>query len=179
MGKLEGETGGGGRWLVDVHSTQLSVLALSAVNLPGGQQRLRSLEDRLHMRDYLSEADLICVSQSTSCVLDQFYYIPECTCSTKCSISSINMNPKQPSYQFVFFPRTCKRRRQRCKLCTTTARSRCTRVRRATGVCRAACSCACRTHWCAARRRTATRCPAAPLLFSGKMGTSIIYEHYC
>ena len=61
MGKLEGETGGGGRWLVDVHSAQLSVLALSAVNLPGGQQRLRSLEDRLHMRDYLAEADLICV----------------------------------------------------------------------------------------------------------------------
>ena len=27
MGKLEGETGGGGRWLVDVHSAQLAVLA--------------------------------------------------------------------------------------------------------------------------------------------------------
>ncbi len=37
----------------------LSVLHLSAVNLPGGEHRRRSAEDELSMRTYLQEGDLI------------------------------------------------------------------------------------------------------------------------
>lgn len=37
----------------------LEVLQLSAVNLPGGEHRRRSVEDELSMRTYLQEGDLI------------------------------------------------------------------------------------------------------------------------
>lgn len=40
-------------------SLQDASLQLSAVNLPGGELRRRSIEDELMMREYLSEGDLI------------------------------------------------------------------------------------------------------------------------
>lgn len=47
------------RWKVDVNSRLNAILMLSAVNLPGGEQRKRSAEDELKMRQYLTEGDLI------------------------------------------------------------------------------------------------------------------------
>jgi len=47
------------RWIVDTNSRLDSVLLLSSVNLPGGEQRRRQVEDELSMRDYLQEGDLI------------------------------------------------------------------------------------------------------------------------
>ena len=48
-----------GRWLVDVNSYQHAVLNLTAINLPGGVQRRRDEEDKLHMREFFQEGDLI------------------------------------------------------------------------------------------------------------------------
>lgn len=39
-----------------------AVLMLSSVNLPGGQQRIRTYEDQLQMRTFFQEHDLISVS---------------------------------------------------------------------------------------------------------------------
>jgi exosome complex component RRP4 len=47
------------RWLVDIGGHQLSVLPLTSVNLPGGQQRRRTTEDQLQMRELYEEGDLI------------------------------------------------------------------------------------------------------------------------
>lgn len=47
------------RWKVDTNSRLDSVLALSSVNLPGGELRRRSAEDELSMRRYLQEGDII------------------------------------------------------------------------------------------------------------------------
>merc|ERR1719499_718865 len=47
------------KWKVDIYSRQDASLQLSAVNLPGGELRRRSVEDELMMREYLSENDLI------------------------------------------------------------------------------------------------------------------------
>ena len=47
------------RWKVETNSRLDSVLALSSVNLPGGELRRRSAEDELSMRSYLREGDLI------------------------------------------------------------------------------------------------------------------------
>jgi len=50
---------GQNRWKVETHAKLHSVLALSSVNLPGGELRRRSEEDARMMRDYLAEGDLI------------------------------------------------------------------------------------------------------------------------
>ncbi|XP_039288279.1 exosome complex component RRP4-like [Nilaparvata lugens] len=47
------------RWKVDTNSRLDAILQLSSVNLPGGELRLRSVEDERMMRKYLSEGDLI------------------------------------------------------------------------------------------------------------------------
>ena len=47
------------RWLVDIGGHQHSVLLLTSVNLPGGQQRRRTTEDQLQMRELYVEGDLI------------------------------------------------------------------------------------------------------------------------
>eukprot|EP00941_MAST-03F_sp_MAST-3F-sp1_P004740 g4740.t1 len=47
------------RWTVDVNSYQNGVLMLSSVILPGGQQRRRTYEDQLAMRDVFVEGDLV------------------------------------------------------------------------------------------------------------------------
>jgi exosome complex component RRP4 len=49
------------KWKVNVHSKQHASLQLSAVHLPGGVQRRRTVEDQLQMREFFSEGDLICV----------------------------------------------------------------------------------------------------------------------
>jgi len=47
------------RWKVETNSRLDSVLALSSVNLPGGELRRRGVEDELSMRKHLVEGDLI------------------------------------------------------------------------------------------------------------------------
>ncbi|XP_043236846.1 exosome complex component RRP4-like isoform X2 [Amphibalanus amphitrite] len=47
------------RWKVDTCSRLHSLLMLSSVNLPGGEQRRKTQEDELAMRSYLEEGDLI------------------------------------------------------------------------------------------------------------------------
>ncbi|KAK9844602.1 hypothetical protein WJX74_004455 [Apatococcus lobatus] len=49
----------GKRWRVDLKSRQDAALMLSAVNLPGGIQRRRTMEDELNMRLVFEEGDLI------------------------------------------------------------------------------------------------------------------------
>ena len=50
---------GSKRWRVDVGSRQDAVLMLSSVNLEGGEQRRRTFEDAMNMREYYVEGDLI------------------------------------------------------------------------------------------------------------------------
>ena len=47
------------RWMVDYGGTQLASLPLGGINLPGNEQRRRMDEDKLQMRDYFREGDLI------------------------------------------------------------------------------------------------------------------------
>lgn len=47
---------------VKVGAYKHAVLMLSSVNLPGGQQRIRTYEDQLQMRTFFQEDDLISVS---------------------------------------------------------------------------------------------------------------------
>jgi exosome complex component RRP4 len=47
------------RWKVDVDAAQEAVLQLSAVELPGGEHRIRSEEDQLHMREMYDVGDLL------------------------------------------------------------------------------------------------------------------------
>ncbi|KAJ9156362.1 Exosome complex component rrp4 [Pleurostoma richardsiae] len=47
------------RWRVDVGSTQLAALPLSAINLPGGILRKRTETDELQIRSFLAEGDLL------------------------------------------------------------------------------------------------------------------------
>ncbi|POS73862.1 exosome complex exonuclease Rrp4 [Diaporthe helianthi] len=47
------------RWRVDVGSTQLAGLPLSAINLPGGIQRRRTETDELAIRSFFAEGDLL------------------------------------------------------------------------------------------------------------------------
>ena len=49
------------RWKVDINAGQDAVLALSAINLPGGLQRRKCEEDELQMRKFYREGDVICV----------------------------------------------------------------------------------------------------------------------
>jgi exosome complex component RRP4 len=47
------------RWSVDINSYQHALLNLTAINLPGGVQRRKVEEDKLHMREHFVEGDLI------------------------------------------------------------------------------------------------------------------------
>jgi exosome complex component RRP4 len=47
------------RWRVDVGSTQLAALPLSAINLPGGILRKRTETDELQIRAFFAEGDLL------------------------------------------------------------------------------------------------------------------------
>ena len=47
------------RWKVDIAGQRDAVLQLSAVNLPGGVQRMRTYEDQLSMRTLFCENDLV------------------------------------------------------------------------------------------------------------------------
>lgn len=47
------------RWKVDIQGRQDAVLPLSAVNLPSGEQRRKTEDDNLQMREFLGENDLI------------------------------------------------------------------------------------------------------------------------
>ncbi|KAK4142092.1 uncharacterized protein C8A04DRAFT_38609 [Dichotomopilus funicola] len=47
------------RWRVDVGSTQLAALPLSAINLPGGILRKRTETDELQIRTFFAEGDLV------------------------------------------------------------------------------------------------------------------------
>jgi len=47
------------RWRVDVNSSQLAVLQLSAINLPGGILRKRTETDELQIRTFFAEGDLL------------------------------------------------------------------------------------------------------------------------
>jgi exosome complex component RRP4 len=46
-------------WKVDVNARQEAMLPLGSVNLPGGAQRRRTIEDRLQMRQLFAENDVI------------------------------------------------------------------------------------------------------------------------
>lgn len=47
------------RWRVDVAASQLAILAISAINLPGGILRKRTETDELQIRSFFSEGDLV------------------------------------------------------------------------------------------------------------------------
>eukprot|EP00347_Sterkiella_histriomuscorum_P013306 403365220 len=47
------------RWAVDINSYQHAVLNLTNINLPGGLQRRRSEEDKMQMRSFFKENDII------------------------------------------------------------------------------------------------------------------------
>ena len=47
------------RWKVDINSYQHANLLLTAINLPGGEQRRRSDDDKSIMREYFKENDII------------------------------------------------------------------------------------------------------------------------
>lgn len=58
---------GNKRWKLDVNARQEAVLLLGSVNLPGGAQRRRTMEDRLQMRQLFAENDVVC------CEVSSFY----------------------------------------------------------------------------------------------------------
>ncbi|KAM3512175.1 hypothetical protein MY11210_004163 [Beauveria gryllotalpidicola] len=47
------------RWRVDVAASQLAILQISAINLPGGILRKRTETDELQIRSFFSEGDLV------------------------------------------------------------------------------------------------------------------------
>lgn len=47
------------RWKVDLHSRMQGAVLLSSINLPGGEQRRRTVEDQLNMRQFYVEHDLL------------------------------------------------------------------------------------------------------------------------
>ncbi|KHN96969.1 uncharacterized protein MAM_05078 [Metarhizium album ARSEF 1941] len=47
------------RWRVDVAASQLAILQISAINLPGGVLRKRTETDELQIRSFFSEGDLV------------------------------------------------------------------------------------------------------------------------
>ena len=53
------------RWKCDVHGQKDAVLQLTSVNLPSGDQRMRTHEDQLQMRTLFTEHDLISVNNIT------------------------------------------------------------------------------------------------------------------
>jgi exosome complex component RRP4 len=48
------------RWKLDINSTSNGLLSLTNINLTGLEQRIRSEEDELLMREYFKEGDLLC-----------------------------------------------------------------------------------------------------------------------
>lgn len=56
---------GAKRWKVDVNARQHGVLLLSSINLPGGEQRRRTAEDQLNMRQFYVEHDLLSAEVQT------------------------------------------------------------------------------------------------------------------
>jgi len=50
---------GNKRWKVEINAQQDGVLLLGSINLPGGAQRRRTLEDQLQMRSLFAENDVI------------------------------------------------------------------------------------------------------------------------
>jgi exosome complex component RRP4 len=56
---------GNKRWKVDINSKQDGILLLGAINLPGGAQRRRTLEDQLQMRALFAENDVISAEVSS------------------------------------------------------------------------------------------------------------------
>ncbi|KAI3382359.1 hypothetical protein SNEBB_006714 [Seison nebaliae] len=53
------------RWKVNINARQSAYLTITAMNLPGGEQRIRQKEDELTMRSYLRDDDLICAEIKT------------------------------------------------------------------------------------------------------------------
>ena len=47
------------RWRADVNARQHAILMLSSINLPGGEQRRRTAEDQLNMRQFYVEHELM------------------------------------------------------------------------------------------------------------------------
>ncbi len=47
------------KWRVDINSAHYASLLLTAINLPGGEQRRRSEEDKLRMREFYMENELL------------------------------------------------------------------------------------------------------------------------
>jgi exosome complex component RRP4 len=56
---------GAKRWKVDVNARQKGVLLLSSINLPGGEQRRRTAEDQLNMRQFYVEHDVLSAEVQT------------------------------------------------------------------------------------------------------------------
>eukprot|EP00921_Rhytidocystis_pertsovi_P024122 GHVQ01038732.1.p1 GENE.GHVQ01038732.1~~GHVQ01038732.1.p1 ORF type:complete len:305 (-),score=26.09 GHVQ01038732.1:368-1282(-) len=50
---------GMGKWSLDVGSSQKATLSLTSINLPGLEQRRRTVEDELEMRQFFCEGDLV------------------------------------------------------------------------------------------------------------------------
>ena len=48
------------RWSMDIQSRRSAILLLSSINLPENEQRKRTTQDRLQMRNFYKEADLVC-----------------------------------------------------------------------------------------------------------------------
>jgi len=47
------------KWRVDINAAHYANLLLTAITLPGGEQRRRSEEDKLHMREFFSEEEIL------------------------------------------------------------------------------------------------------------------------
>jgi len=47
------------KWTVDINAAHDANLFLTAINLPGGEQRRRSEKDKLHMREFYCEGELL------------------------------------------------------------------------------------------------------------------------
>ena len=62
-------------WRVDIGARQTAVLQLSSVTLPGGAQRRRTQEDRLAMRSFLREGDLVSAEVQTLYQRDGCVYL--------------------------------------------------------------------------------------------------------
>ncbi|KAJ1622262.1 putative exosome component 2 [Pavlovales sp. CCMP2436] len=56
---------GAKRWKVDVNARQKGILLLSSINLPGGEQRRRTAEDQLNMRQFYVEHDVLSAEVQT------------------------------------------------------------------------------------------------------------------
>ena len=98
------------RWKVDVQARQHGVLMLSSINLPGGEQRRRTAEDQLNMRQFYVEGDVL----------------------------SAEARAARAKHATAPRPRCARARSRRCKPSSRTARCPCTRARSSTASSRAA-----------------------------------------